>query len=211
MTRYPPLVDRASSTRPSRPASTAASALAAWLAERTQVTTRGDLSVAVGGVSLSTARLQAGDLYAALPGFHQHGARFCVAAAEAGAAAVLTDPAVTARFVTAGRAGDSAATRRASRVLLERVSAAAAGTGGVIRMRPILLIQAITLAAMLVVSGWAKAQTQAQTQAQPQGRPAAPLARHLDQALALGQKLDELFVDYVDFLAEVRDTCLFNC
>jgi UDP-N-acetylmuramoyl-L-alanyl-D-glutamate--2,6-diaminopimelate ligase len=37
--------------------------------------------------------VQPGDLYAALPGSQHHGARFCVQAASAGAAAILTDPA----------------------------------------------------------------------------------------------------------------------
>lgn len=32
----------------------------------------------------------------------------------------------------------------------------------------------------------------------------------LDKALALGQKLDKLFIDNVDFLAELRNTCLFH-
>ena len=33
----------------------------------------------------------------------------------------------------------------------------------------------------------------------------------LNQALALGQKLDELLIDHVDFLAKVGDTRLFQC
>jgi UDP-N-acetylmuramoyl-L-alanyl-D-glutamate--2,6-diaminopimelate ligase len=48
---------------------------------------------AVTGATLDSRSVQPGDLYAALPGFHQHGARFCAEAAEAGASAVLTDPA----------------------------------------------------------------------------------------------------------------------
>jgi len=47
----------------------------------------------VTGVSLHASRVQAGDLYAALPGTGNHGAEFTEQAAAAGAAAVLTDPA----------------------------------------------------------------------------------------------------------------------
>ena len=72
---------------------TAAADLVAWLADRTEVTTRGDLTVGVSGVSLSTARVRPGDLYAALPGTRAHGADFAAAAIGAGAVAVLTDPA----------------------------------------------------------------------------------------------------------------------
>jgi UDP-N-acetylmuramoyl-L-alanyl-D-glutamate--2,6-diaminopimelate ligase len=44
------------------------------------------------GVTHDSRRVRPGDLYAALPGSHQHGARFCRQAAAAGASAVLTDP-----------------------------------------------------------------------------------------------------------------------
>jgi UDP-N-acetylmuramoyl-L-alanyl-D-glutamate--2,6-diaminopimelate ligase len=47
----------------------------------------------VSGVTHDSRRVRAGDLYAALPGSQQHGARFCAEAAAAGATAVLTDPA----------------------------------------------------------------------------------------------------------------------
>ncbi len=47
----------------------------------------------VSGVTHDSRRVRPGDLYAALPGSSQHGARFCADAAEAGATAVLTDPA----------------------------------------------------------------------------------------------------------------------
>jgi UDP-N-acetylmuramoyl-L-alanyl-D-glutamate--2,6-diaminopimelate ligase len=46
---------------------------------------------AVTGVTHDSRRLRPGDLYAALPGTRQHGARFCREAAAAGAVAVLTD------------------------------------------------------------------------------------------------------------------------
>jgi UDP-N-acetylmuramoyl-L-alanyl-D-glutamate--2,6-diaminopimelate ligase len=44
------------------------------------------------GVTHDSRAVQAGDLYVALPGSSVHGARFCDAAAAAGAIAVLTDP-----------------------------------------------------------------------------------------------------------------------
>ncbi len=47
----------------------------------------------VSGVTHDSRRVRPGDLYAALPGSHQHGALFCADAAAAGAVAVLTDPA----------------------------------------------------------------------------------------------------------------------
>jgi UDP-N-acetylmuramoyl-L-alanyl-D-glutamate--2,6-diaminopimelate ligase len=46
---------------------------------------------AVTGVTHDSRLVRPGDLYAALPGSQQHGARFCRAAAAAGALAVLTD------------------------------------------------------------------------------------------------------------------------
>ena len=45
----------------------------------------------VTGVTLDSRRVVPGDLYAALPGAHVHGAEFVVQAARAGATAVLTD------------------------------------------------------------------------------------------------------------------------
>ncbi len=46
----------------------------------------------VTGVSLSSAAVQPGDLYAGLPGARTHGARYVAQAVANGAAAVLTDP-----------------------------------------------------------------------------------------------------------------------
>ncbi len=48
-------------------------------------------SVQVTGVTLDSRRVLAGDLYAALPGAHLHGAQFAAAALASGAVAVLTD------------------------------------------------------------------------------------------------------------------------
>ena len=53
----------------------------------------GTSAVSVSGVALDSRRVLPGDLYVALPGRDTHGARFAGAAVEAGAAAVLTDPA----------------------------------------------------------------------------------------------------------------------
>lgn len=47
--------------------------------------------VAVTGVSLDSRAIRTGDLYAALPGAHTHGARFIEQARDLGAVAVLTD------------------------------------------------------------------------------------------------------------------------
>ena len=50
----------------------------------------------ISGVALDSRRVLPGDLYVALPGQATHGARFARAAVEAGAVAVLTDPAGSA-------------------------------------------------------------------------------------------------------------------
>ena len=47
----------------------------------------------VSGVTLASSDVRAGDLYAALPGQRTHGVRYADAAVEAGASAVLSDPA----------------------------------------------------------------------------------------------------------------------
>ena len=52
-----------------------------------------DGAVEVSGMTLDSRGVRPGDLYAALPGGQTHGARFCPAAVQAGAAAVLTDAA----------------------------------------------------------------------------------------------------------------------
>lgn len=50
-----------------------------------------DAQVELRGVSLDNRTIGAGEVFAALPGAHAHGATFAAAAASAGAAAVLTD------------------------------------------------------------------------------------------------------------------------
>jgi UDP-N-acetylmuramoyl-L-alanyl-D-glutamate--2,6-diaminopimelate ligase len=75
-------------TRPAHPRSTPLADLADWLGCAAPAA-----AADVTGVSLSTQRIQPGDLYAALPGARVHGAQFADKAAEAGAVAVLTDAA----------------------------------------------------------------------------------------------------------------------
>jgi UDP-N-acetylmuramoyl-L-alanyl-D-glutamate--2,6-diaminopimelate ligase len=58
--------------------------------------------VPVRGVTLDSREVRPGDLYAALPGFHRHGAVFSGDAVAAGAVAVLTDPAGAADAAAAG-------------------------------------------------------------------------------------------------------------
>lgn len=89
--------------RPTHPSRTPLAALAAELRGRgVDVRLEGDDTVEVTGVSLSTQRLQPGDLYAALPGASAHGADFGGVAVDAGAIAVLTDPTGLDRLIAAG-------------------------------------------------------------------------------------------------------------
>ena len=64
-------------------------------------TTAGDVidpRIVVTGVTLDSRAVRSGDLYAALPGAHLHGADFARAAVDLGAAAILTDPAGAVRL-----------------------------------------------------------------------------------------------------------------
>jgi UDP-N-acetylmuramoyl-L-alanyl-D-glutamate--2,6-diaminopimelate ligase len=61
-----------------------------------------DGDVAVTGITHASGDVRPGDLYAALPGAHRHGAEFVGAAASAGAVAVLTDPAGAPAAAAAG-------------------------------------------------------------------------------------------------------------
>ncbi len=54
------------------------------------------------GITHDSRGVRPGDLYAALPGSHVHGARYCSAAAAAGAVAVLTDPSGRQAAVASG-------------------------------------------------------------------------------------------------------------
>ncbi len=92
--RYPPLVAGDPSTlagRPSTSTPTTLRDLASWLGTSALMHTDGDLEVSITGISLSTQRIQPGDLYAALPGARAHGATFAAEAMVAGAVGVLTD------------------------------------------------------------------------------------------------------------------------
>src|SRR5690625_5312778 len=63
----------------------------AELASAFDLTTSGG-AVAITGVALDNRQVRPGDLFAALPGAHQHGASFAASAVAAGARAVLTEP-----------------------------------------------------------------------------------------------------------------------
>jgi UDP-N-acetylmuramoyl-L-alanyl-D-glutamate--2,6-diaminopimelate ligase len=64
----------------------------AELADLIGTPVQGDPGTAVTGVTHASSAVEPGDLFAALPGAHAHGARFAADAAGRGAAAVLTDP-----------------------------------------------------------------------------------------------------------------------
>ena len=88
-----------STTRPAAPPLTALAAVVGWLRDAGHdVDVVGDADVTVSGITLSTQRVSAGDLYAALPGTRAHGADFTGAAVAAGAVAVLTDAAGAERW-----------------------------------------------------------------------------------------------------------------
>jgi UDP-N-acetylmuramoyl-L-alanyl-D-glutamate--2,6-diaminopimelate ligase len=81
-------------TRPRDPLRTPLPSLTAWLADRVvevRAGARGTDAVVVTGLTLSSARVVPGDVYAALPGSRAHGASYAAAAVDAGAVAVLTD------------------------------------------------------------------------------------------------------------------------
>src|SRR5687767_6595029 len=56
-----------------------------------QLGVAGGSDIGLAGISLNTEHVEAGDLYAALPGSRTHGADHAAAALEAGAVAILTD------------------------------------------------------------------------------------------------------------------------
>lgn len=82
-------------TRPRDPLRTSLDSLVAWLGDRVVEVRRADGpdGPLVTGLSLSSARVLPGDVYAALPGARAHGASYAASAVEAGAVAVLTDAA----------------------------------------------------------------------------------------------------------------------
>ncbi|MDO5501947.1 MAG: UDP-N-acetylmuramoyl-L-alanyl-D-glutamate--2,6-diaminopimelate ligase [Actinomycetia bacterium] len=62
----------------------------------------GSAEVAIHGVTLDSRAVRPGDLYAALPGSNHHGGSFVGGAVDAGAQAVLTDPAGAELIAAAG-------------------------------------------------------------------------------------------------------------
>ncbi|MCW2778924.1 MAG: UDP-N-acetylmuramoyl-L-alanyl-D-glutamate--2,6-diaminopimelate ligase [Frankiales bacterium] len=84
---------------PARPTRVPGLALGA-LAEGLPVAVEGDAHPS--GCTLDSRAVLAGDLYAALPGARAHGASFAAQAAEAGAVALLTDPAGAERCRATG-------------------------------------------------------------------------------------------------------------
>ena len=85
--------------RPADPVSTSLPDLLAQLGARVLGDPAG---VRVTGLTLSSQRVQPGDLYAAMPGSRAHGAAFAADAVAAGAVAVLTDAAGAEEARTAG-------------------------------------------------------------------------------------------------------------
>ena len=61
------------------------------LLDRISLASEGDLSTTATGITHNSREVVPGDIYAALPGFTVHGARFAQQAVAAGAVAVLTD------------------------------------------------------------------------------------------------------------------------
>ncbi len=78
-------------TRPESPLRTPLAHVLEWASASLSAGTTDD--VVVTGLSLSSQRVQPGDLYAALPGTRAHGATYLSEAVAAGAVAVLTDQA----------------------------------------------------------------------------------------------------------------------
>lgn len=83
--------------RPQHRRSTSLEQVVAWLVESGVEARLDGASVEVTGCSLSSRRIVAGDLYAALPGARHHGMDFVTEAVGTGAVAVLTDPAGAGR------------------------------------------------------------------------------------------------------------------
>ncbi|WP_324277402.1 Mur ligase family protein [Blastococcus brunescens] len=84
--------DAGSAPRPPGNRPQASALTLADLADLLGAPAAGEATTAISGVTLASAEVRAGDLYAALPGARTHGARFASDAAARGAAAVLTDP-----------------------------------------------------------------------------------------------------------------------
>lgn len=96
-------------TRPRDVAATEVSVLAAATGARLDLTGDATADTAVTGVTLRAQDVVPGDLFAALPGTHTHGARFAADALDRGATAVLTDPAGRAELAAILPPGTSCA------------------------------------------------------------------------------------------------------
>src|SRR5689334_10693000 len=80
--------------RPLHPPRHSLAELGDWLATvDPSILVQGELDVVVTGLTLSSQRVVAGDVYAALPGSRAHGIEYAAQAQAAGAVAVLTDAA----------------------------------------------------------------------------------------------------------------------
>ncbi|MGN6130399.1 MAG: UDP-N-acetylmuramoyl-L-alanyl-D-glutamate--2,6-diaminopimelate ligase [Nocardioidaceae bacterium] len=78
-------------TRPAAPPETPLGTLAGWLAADLREVRHDRPDTRVTGVTLSSQRVRAGDLYVASPGARAHGASYAADAVASGAVAVLTD------------------------------------------------------------------------------------------------------------------------
>ncbi len=88
------------------------------------------LEVSVTGISLDSRAVRPGDLYAALPGFNVHGARFSADAVRLGAVAVLTDEAGAAEIERSEGLGVPVLVVDRPRARLGRLAAAIYGDPG---------------------------------------------------------------------------------
>jgi UDP-N-acetylmuramoyl-L-alanyl-D-glutamate--2,6-diaminopimelate ligase len=79
-------------TRPADPPRTALRTVADWLAGSLLEMRNSDPDAVVTGVTISSQRVEPGDLYVAPPGARTHGVLFAPQAVAAGARAVVTDP-----------------------------------------------------------------------------------------------------------------------
>ena len=84
----------------------------------------------VTGVSLDSRAVRPGDLYAALPGHHVHGARFAADAVRLGAVAVITDDAGAAAIEAQGAPGVPVLVSDIPRARLGRIAATVYGDPG---------------------------------------------------------------------------------
>ena len=84
----------------------------------------GDSDTPISGITLTSSTVEPGDMFAALPGLHVHGARFAADAAARGAYAILTDPAGADIITAAGTDSPALLVVDDVRAVLGTVSAA---------------------------------------------------------------------------------------